>query len=112
MRVVCFVTLYLPSAVPVKSCRSFLECLAFVQHCDGMVGLSALEKVKFTLRVQWVSGKWHLLSGNHDDAVQALTMVSAVLCRLASQFRCHTMPCVKTSNHNPVSGLVTRVHFG
>ncbi len=70
------VTLYLCSAGPVKRCRSFVECLAFVQHCDGMVGLSALKKVKFTLRVQWAASKWHHLSGNHDDAIQALTLVS------------------------------------
>lgn len=50
--------------------------MAFVELCHGLVGSSALEKVTYTLRVQWCLGKWAQLSGDHDSAIQALTMVS------------------------------------
>ena len=56
--------------------RVFMECLEFVQLCSGQVGHSALEKVTYTLRVQWCLSKWYQFSGKHDGAIQALTMVS------------------------------------
>ena len=61
---------------PVKSNRSFADCLVFVEQCSGMVGHSALEKLKYTLRVQWCVAKWHQFSSNHSASLQALTMVS------------------------------------
>ena len=61
-----------------KAPRSFLQCLSFVRHCDGLVGGSALGTVTFTLRVQWCLAKWELYSGNHDSAMHALTLVSSM----------------------------------
>lgn len=67
---------YHSNVVPIKASKSFLECLSFVEHCDGMVGSSALEKVRYTLRVRWCVAKWYVFSGNHDIAIQALSLVS------------------------------------
>ena len=66
-----------PCSCLVKAPGSFLQCLSFVRHCDGLVGDTALETVKFTLRVQWCMSKWQMLTRDQDSAIQSLTMVSS-----------------------------------
>ncbi len=57
-----------------KASKPFTECLSFAEHCSGLVGKDPLEKVTYTLRVQWCLAKWYKHS-NNNGAIRALIMV-------------------------------------